>query len=233
MIIALNNKSNLTKQDFEKYQEELKKINSEMQLILCPNLLNIGEFHLENFKLGAQNVSETTDGAYTGEVSANQLKSYEVEYCIVGHSERRMYQKETLETISKKINKLFENEITPILCIGETLEEKESGKVEEILLTELTTAIVNLTEAEKDKLIVAYEPIWSIGTGIIPSNEDIKKTLKFIKTILPNSKILYGGSANENNIDTLKEIELIDGYLLGGLSLKPNDLEKFVNKLEK
>ena len=109
---------------------------------------------------------------------------------------------------------------------------EELGKVEEILSEELKTAIVNLTEEQKEKLIVAYEPIWSIGTGVIPSNEEIKKTLEFIKTILPKSKILYGGSANENNIDILKQIEVIDGYLLGGLSLKPKDLEKFVKNME-
>ena len=233
MIIALNNKSNLTKKEYIEYQNELKEIKSNSKLILCPNHLNISNFDLNNFSLGAQNVSENTKGAHTGEVSADQLKSYEVEYCIIGHSERRQEQKESLESINKKMNNLYDEDITPILCIGETLEEKEQEKVEEILTEEITTAIKDLTEEQKARLIIAYEPIWSIGTGLIPSNEDISETLKYIKKMLPNTKVLYGGSANEKNIEILKECIEIDGYLLGGLSLKPQELQKFINILEK
>ena len=232
MIIALNNKSNLGKEDFYVYQERIGDIEKNSQIILCPTLLNINLFDLENVSLGAQNVSTQDPGAYTGEVSAKDLKASEVSYCIVGHSERRTYQRETLEEVHDKVKKLFEYDITPILCIGETKEEREQGLVGQVLKEEIETATYDLTEEQKTRLIIAYEPIWSIGTGIIPTLEQIDEVLRFIKTFLPNTTLLYGGSANEKNIDMLKQSPLIEGYLLGGLSLKPEELQIFINKLE-
>jgi len=184
-----------------------------------------------NIKLGSQNVSASDNGAYTGEISASQLKSYQVEYAIVGHSERREYQRETNEEINKKIKQLYKNDITPILCIGETLEERKQNKVNEVLEEELTIATRDLTEEEKKRLIIAYEPIWSIGTGVIPTNEQIEEVFQEIKRLVPASYILYGGSANEENIDQLKQIPSINGYLLGGLSLKVDKLKVFIEKL--
>ena len=233
MIIALNNKSNLGKQEFSQYQEKLNNIEFNSTIIVCPNFLNISSFHIENMYLGAQNVSSTEDGAHTGEVSAKQLKDYGVEYCIVGHSERRQDQKEDNRLIREKISRLMEANITPILCVGETKEERENQLIERIIGEELLTATSFLTEEEKERIIIAYEPIWSIGTGLIPTTEEIEKVFFFIKTILPNNKILYGGSANEENIDTLKTISSIDGFLLGGLSLKPDKLQTFIQKIEK
>ena len=233
MIIALNNKSNLSKDEFIKYQQNLSNINSSNKMILCPTFLNINNFNLTNFSLGAQNVSMNNDGAYTGEISANSLKSYNVEYTIVGQSERRIYQKESLEEINEKIKKLLENNIIPILCVGETKEERKNNKTEEKIKEEITSAIEGLSDSDKDKLIIAYEPIWSIGTGIIPSNSEIEEVFKYIKTFLPNNKILYGGSANEENIELLNQCKIIDGYLLGGISLKPEKLKVFISKLEK
>ncbi|MBR3146020.1 MAG: triosephosphate isomerase [Bacilli bacterium] len=224
MIVALNNKSNLNKDEFIDYLNELKKINTSSTLILCPTFLNIGL--VDGILLGSQNVSKFDDGAYTGEISANELKSYNVKYAIVGHSERRNYQKETNEDIKLKLIKLIENDITPILCIGESKEERQNNTYKEVLKEELSI----LDDIEKD-VIIAYEPIWSIGTGIIPTNEEIIEVFNLIKSICPNDKVLYGGSANNENIDTLKQIDLIDGYLLGGLSLKPDKLEEFLNKL--
>ena len=231
MIIALNNKSNLNKEEFETYQESLKTVETKHQLIACPTFLNIGLFHLENADLGAQNVSKNDNGAFTGEISAKQLASYGVKYCIIGHSERREYQKESCEEIHNKLMKLLENNITPILCIGESLEERQQNKVEEVLEKELETAIEGLNEKQKNQLIVAYEPIWSIGTGVIPTREEIEEVFDFIKERLPKTSVLYGGSANEENIDMLKEIPQIDGYLLGGLSLKVDKLKVFLQKL--
>ena len=231
MIVALNNKSNLNKEEFENYKIDLEKLNTNHQLILCPTFLNINNNFKEGIDLGAQNVSSNENGAYTGEISAIQLKSFGVKYVIVGHSERREYQKESLEEIARKIEKVLKNEMTPILCIGETQEERNNNKTEQVIREELETAIKYLTEEEKEKIIIAYEPIWSIGTGIIPTNEEIDAAFKLIKNILPKASILYGGSANEENIDILKQLPIIDGYLLGGLSLKVDKLKIFIEKL--
>lgn len=226
MIVALNNKSNLGKEEFINYLNELNNIKTNSTLILCPTYLNIPLVNID-ILLGSQNVSKTDNGAFTGEISAIQLKEFNVKYSIVGHSERRGYQKETNEDIKEKIIKLQENNITPILCIGESKEERENGTYKEVLKEELSI----LNDIDNSNIIIAYEPIWSIGTGIIPTNEEITEVFEFIKGILPNNKVLYGGSANNDNIDTLKTISLIDGYLLGGLSLKPDKLQIFLDKL--
>ena len=159
MIIALNNKCNLTKQEFLKYQEELGSLSTQNKLILCPTFLNIGHFNLKNVELAAQNVSSNDQGAYTGEVSAQQLQSEQVKYCIVGHSERRNYQQETDEEINQKIMRLLEQDIIPILCVGETKEEREKQLEKSIIEKELTIALANLTSEQKEKIIVAYQPI--------------------------------------------------------------------------
>ncbi len=231
MIIALNNKCNLTKDTFLAYQEDLAKITTTDHLILCPSFTNLALFNLTNVSLGAQNTSIDDQGAHTGEIAAQQLASFTVKYCIVGHSERRTTQHETNEDIAAKISQLFKNDITPILCVGESLEQRQNKSYPEIIKTEIIEATKSLTPPEKERLIIAYEPIWSIGTGLIPQNSEIMEVLTIIKNILPQSKILYGGSANDENIDTLKECPLIDGYLLGGLSLKIDNLQKFLKKL--
>ena len=229
MIVALNNKSNLDKNTYKEYLNKLNNVKTDYTLILCPIYLNIGQTETINAHLGAENVSTKNDGAYTGEVSATQLKSYGVEYTIVGHSERREYQKETFEDIHEKVKRLFENDITPILCIGESKEQRENTDFKKFLEEEISSAIEGLNEEQIKKLIIAYEPIWSIGTGIIPTAEQIIDVFEFIKEKLPNTKVLYGGSANVSNIEMLNKIKLIDGYLLGGLSLKPEELQKFLD----
>ena len=224
MIVALNNKSNLEKEEFINYLEGLKNIKTNSNLILCPTFLNIPLVNID-IPVGSQNVSINDNGAFTGEISAKQLKSFNVKYAIVGHSERRGYQRETNEEIKEKINKLKENDITPILCIGESKEERDNNTYKEVLKEELSILDAN------SNVIIAYEPIWSIGTGVIPTNEEIEEVFKFIKDMFPNNKVLYGGSANVDNVDTLKQIDLIDGYLLGGLSLKPDKLQIFLDIL--
>lgn len=231
MIIVLNNKCNLSKDDFLKYQIELEKVKSNYDIVLCPTYLNINLFNLNKIHLGSQNISAYDDGAYTGEISAQSLKKSNVEYTIIGHSERRKYQKETNKEINEKIKKALEKDIIPILCVGETKEERQLNKVEDILKKDLLEAVQDLKPKELNKIIIAYEPIWSIGTGLIPTNLEIEEVNNYIKKLFPNNMILYGGSANEENIDIINKCKSIDGYLLGGLSLHPDKLQKFINKL--
>lgn len=233
MIIALNNKSNLTREEFDSYQEKLSCITANnSKLILCPTSTYLSLYNLKSIELGCQNVSKNEAGAHTGEIAATQLASLNVKYCIVGHSERRQELNESSEDTNLKIKSLLAQNIIPILCVGETREEKELGKTTSLIKEQLEIAINDLSEEYKEKLIVAYEPIWSIGTGLIPTIEDIEEVLSLIKEILPNSNTLYGGSANDENIDYLKTSTLIDGYLLGGLSLKPEKLQIFIEKAE-
>ena len=183
------------------------------------------------FPLGAQNVSKYITGPHTGEISSKQLKSYGVKYCIVGHSERRQEQNESNKDTNEKIKMLLNEGITPVLCVGETKEERDNNTYKEVITKEINDAIKDLNEEEQESIIVAYEPIYSIGTGIIPTNSEIAEIFKLIKEILPTNKILYGGSANEKNIDDLKQTKEIDGYLLGGLSLNITNLKEFLSKI--
>ena len=231
MIIALNNKSNLTKNEFIKYLENLSTIESKHKIVLCPSSINIPLFNIDNVLLGAQNVSNNLAGAHTGEINSKQLKSYNVKYCLVGHSERREEQNITSEDTNKKINLLLDDNIIPILCVGETKEQRIHKNYKAVIKEEILTALKDLTDEEIKKLIIAYEPIYSIGTGVLPTNSEIQEVLNIIKKILPDNKILYGGSVDDENIDTLKEIEDIDGFLLGGLSLKVDKLKRLLEKI--
>lgn len=229
MIVVLNNKSNLDKKEFMEYQNELKKIESSHQLVICPSQIYLNSIDLPTFDLGSQNVSSYHQGAYTGEIYAHQLKSLDVKYCLVGHSERRKYQRETNKDINEKIKRLLEEEITPILCIGETKEQKNSKRTKSVLLSELNECLAGINNND---IIIAYEPIWAIGTGITPTKDEVEDVLKEIKKVYQKNKLIYGGSLNQENIVEFKTSDLIDGYLLGGLSLKPQELKDFISKIE-
>ena len=229
MIVVLNNKSNLDKQEFIGYQNELKRIESSHQLVICPSQVYLNSIDLPNFDLGSQNVSSYHQGAYTGEIYAHQLKSLNVKYCLVGHSERRKYQRETNKDINEKIKRLLEEEITPILCVGETKEQKDSKKTKSVLLSELNECLSGINNND---IIIAYEPVWAIGTGITPTKEEVEDVLKEIKKVYQKNKLIYGGSLNQENIAEFKTSDLIDGYLLGGLSLKLQELKDFISKIE-
>lgn len=231
MKIVLNNKCNFTKEEFKDYINKLEKLNSSNNLIICPSSIYLSSVSTNNIILGSQNVSKYEMGPHTGEVSAKQLKSLGVKYVLVGHHERIKECNETIEDIKQKIKLLLNENITPILCVGETKEERQNNsndkllKIAQLILSDLTTEDIK-------KIIIAYEPIWCIGTGLTPTWEEIEKTANLLKNNLEINEVLYGGSVNEETIKALKTSSKIDGYLLGELSLIPEKLEKFINILE-
>ena len=198
-------------------------------------LLNVQE---TNIKIGAQNMHYEEKGAYTGEISPKMLKSIGVEYVIIGHSERRQYYNETDETVNKKIKAAFENGLKPIVCVGETLEEREQGKTKEKITTQTRLALEGLTKEQVSKVIIAYEPIWAIGTGKTATSEDANNSIKEIreeiskiygKDVSECVIIQYGGSVKSSNAKELFTTSDIDGGLVGGASLKPDEFAKIVN----
>ena len=191
-----------------------------------------------NIKIGAQNMHFAETGAYTGEVSGKMLKSIGVEYVIIGHSERRQYYNETDETVNQKLKSAFEYELKPIVCVGETLEEREAGKTEEIITTQTRLALDGLTTEQVKNTIIAYEPIWAIGTGKTATSDDANNSIKSIRAeirkiygedVAENVIIQYGGSVKSTNAKELFSTSDIDGGLVGGASLKPDEFSKIVN----
>ena len=187
---------------------------------------------MNNLRIGAQNMHWADEGAYTGEISGLMLKSLGVTYVIIGHSERRQYFNETDESVNKKLHKAFEVELTSILCIGESLEQREGGKTEEHLKGQLVADLAGLTKEQVMQLVIAYEPIWAIGTGRTATSEVAEETCKFIRDEIAKMydketadaiRIQYGGSVKTSNVDELMSMPDIDGALVGGASLKPDD----------
>lgn len=188
-----------------------------------------------NIMLGAENVHFAEKGAYTGEISAAMLKEYGVKYVIIGHSERRQYFGETDETVNKRTLTALKAGLTPIVCVGETLEERETGKTEEVLYRQIKEG---LNGVEVTALVVAYEPVWAIGTGKTATAAQANETIGFIRKTLgelfcekcaAKVRIQYGGSMNAGNCKELMAQEEIDGGLIGGASLKANDFATIVN----
>ncbi len=191
-----------------------------------------------NIKIGAQNMHFEEKGAYTGEVSASMLKSIGVEYVIIGHSERRQYFNETDETVNKKIKAAFAHELKPIVCVGETLEQREAGKAVEVITTQTEKALEGLTEEQVENTIIAYEPIWAIGTGKTATSEDANNAIKSIRdkicqiygqNVGKSIIIQYGGSVKSTNCKELFTTSDIDGGLVGGASLDSEEFAKIVN----
>ncbi len=189
-----------------------------------------------NIKLGAENVHFAEKGAYTGEISANMLKEYGVEYVIIGHSERRQYFAETDETVNKRTLTALSAGLIPIVCVGELLEERENGKTEEVLYKQLKDGLCGVEDLSK--LVIAYEPVWAIGTGKTATAEQANETIGYIRKTLgelfcpkcaEKVRIQYGGSMNAGNCKELMAMPEIDGGLIGGASLKAPDFSAIVN----
>ena len=181
-----------------------------------------------NIEVGAQNCHEQdVYGAFTGSVNSSMLKSVGAKYIIIGHSENRQAG-ETDKSINLKIKSALKSRLSVIFCIGETLKAKRKKITKSVLNKQIKAGLKNIKNNKK--IIIAYEPVWSIGTGIIPKSDDLFKTISFIKKEKKNYKVLYGGSVNPKNINQLKSINNIDGYLIGGASQDP---KKFIDIIKK
>ena len=243
-VIAGNWKMNMLPNEAIDFIDKLAPLvkDTENEVVLCVPYTDLFYSLLTaqgtNIKIGAQNMHFEESGAYTGEVSGKMLKSIGVEYVIIGHSERRQYFNETDETVNKKIKAAFENGLKPIVCVGETLEQREDGKTEEVITKQTELALEGLTDEQVENTIIAYEPIWAIGTGKTATAEDANNSIKAIRNkicqiygqMVGNGVIIqYGGSVKSTNAKELFEMSDIDGGLVGGASLKPDEFAKIVN----
>lgn len=237
-LVVANHKMNLSQQEIEAYLFSLRgKVRKDLEVVICPCMIYLNCFQTNEVLLGSQNVGSISTGTLTGEVSAEQLKSLGVHYCLIGHSERRQKLNETNELIVDKIKQLFQNGITPILCIGETKEQRELHKTDLVLEKELRSCLNEFSKDEINGMVIAYEPIWSIGSGLTPSNQEIKRTISVIKEIIDRyygttCRILYGGSVSSRNIEELEKIENLDGYLVGGASLDASEWLNLLNNMK-
>ena len=246
-IVAGNWKMNKTFSEAEDLLNELcdaleDKTPSNVDVVVCPSALYLEmavDFSESGLiAVGAQDVSRYENGAYTGEISASMLGSMQVEYCIVGHSERRKYHHETDADLAQKTDELLKNNITPIVCCGEVLAERESNRHFEVVKKQISDALFHLAPLDFSKIIIAYEPVWAIGTGKTATPEQaqemhafIRKTVeeKYGKEIAKKLPILYGGSCNAKNANELFAQPDVDGGLIGGASLTAQDFVTIAN----
>lgn len=243
-IIAGNWKMNNTPSDTKVFISSLKQkeLSEDVEKIIATPFTSL---YLANellndtdIKLGAQNMYFEDRGAFTGEVSGQMLKDLNVSYVIIGHSERREIFNESDELLNKKVKAAISEELSPILCCGETIEEREAQKHQEKIKNQITKDLDGISEKDLDKLVIAYEPIWAIGTGKTASPEDAEEMCKYIREILEelyskdladNIRILYGGSVKPENVKEIMAKENIDGALVGGASLKVDSFTSLIN----
>jgi triosephosphate isomerase len=246
-MVAGNWKMNKTFQEADELVSNLVSglENSEhtCNVVICPPALYLemaSDYAAETgiLSIGAQNVSEYEKGAYTGEISAAMLASLNIDYCIVGHSERRKYFGETNKQLALKVERLLENSIRPIFCIGEVLEEREAGDHFRVVEKQIEESLFHFGEDEFSNIILAYEPVWAIGTGKTATPDQAQEMHAFIRRVLENkygnqaaenTTILYGGSCNAANAKELFANPDVDGGLIGGASLIADDFVKIVN----
>ena len=243
-VIAGNWKMNMLPNEAISFLEKFEPLvkDTQNEVVLCVPYTDL--FYCLNFaqgtniKIGAQNIKKKKKGAFTGEIAPQMLKSIGVEYVIIGHSERRQYYNETDETVNKKLKAAFANDLKPIVCVGETLEEREAGITAQRITSQTRLALEGLTNEEVKNTIIAYEPIWAIGTGKTATADDanqsiieIRKEIEKIygKDVADCVIIQYGGSVKSSNAKELFGMSDIDGGLVGGASLKAEEFSKIVN----
>ena len=212
------------------------EVCDSVNFIVCPpftHLQSVVEtLKGTNIAVGAQDCATETKGAYTGEVSAEMIAALGCEYVILGHSERRQYYGETSETLNKKMARAYENNLIPIYCVGENLEEREANRHFEVCKQQLEEVVFNLTEEQFKKLVIAYEPVWAIGTGKTATAEQAEEIHAYIREVLRSKfgaaaeecAILYGGSCKPSNAGEIFSKENVDGGLIGGAALKAEDV---------
>ena len=214
------------------YIDGLKlSVDKSKCVVICPTSIHLDVVSKKknNFYIGAQNVSQHPEGAFTGEISSASLSELKIDFCIVGHSERRKIYYENNDDVKSKSIQLISNNIVPIICIGETLDEKESGRTNDVLAKQLLEGVPK--SSNSNNTIIAYEPVWAIGTGLTPSLEEINKTHEYIKQHnikFNNYKVLYGGSVKANNANDIISLTDVDGTLVGGASLKYEEFSKMI-----
>jgi triosephosphate isomerase len=218
------------------FKDELTHFDIEAEILICAPFTHLAGlttvFTDSPVAVGAQDVSQHSEGAYTGEVSAAMLKDVGVSYVIIGHSERREYHKESDALVNAKVKKVLETSLRPILCVGETLTQREAGQAERVVLAQLEAGLEGVTFSNAEDLVIAYEPVWAIGTGKTATADDaqaMSATIRgALKNLYPNHaeniRILYGGSMKPSNAKELLEKPDINGGLIGGASLKIEDL---------
>lgn len=248
-LIAANWKMNLNKQEAIALAKEIDKetnpLNSNVDVTICSPTIHISELidylMYSAISVSAQNCNENEKGAFTGEISASMIKSYACDYVILGHSERREIYKESNELINLKIKSAFENELKVILCIGESLDQRKENKTNFVLNEQLRNCLTGIDKSNFQNLVIAYEPIWAIGTGVTPSINEISETHNVIRNYLIEIcgsigikiPILYGGSLNENNASEILKVNEVNGGLIGGASLKSESFVKIIKIAEK
>lgn len=217
-----------------------KEKTTDALMIIAPPFTHLAKVSevISDVKLAAQNCSTEESGAFTGEVSPDMLKSAGVEYVIIGHSERRSYYHEDNEILNKKVQLVLSKGLSPIFCCGELLEEREAGKLFDVIREQITVGLKGLSAADMKNVIVAYEPVWAIGTGVTASPEQAQEMHKFIRdllaelfdnTVADETSLLYGGSCKPSNAAELFANPDVDGGLIGGASLKAGDFIQIVN----
>lgn len=241
-LIVGNWKMNLNPHEASTLAHRLEgkiKPSPRVEVVLCPPALDLYPLKKEahkNFKLGAQNLHYVDEGAYTGEISGAMLKGL-VDYVIVGHSERRRDAGEDDKVIAKKLGAAFRNGLTPILCVGESLLEREHKHGRKVVIDQLTADLAMLTADEVEKLVVAYEPVWAIGTGNFATPDDVEPMVGAIRETIeelygenvgPEVRVLYGGSVDSHNAKAYLRLPGVDGLLVGGASLKYEEFAAIV-----